>query len=104
MVKIISEIGINHDGDYEKAKKLISLTYQSGAHAVKFQYRNIGNVYAEHIREIGDEILSKEINRNFLTPNNLLSLSDYAKKLGLEVGISFFDTKDIRTGLSCTGF
>ena len=96
MIKIISEIGINHDGDYEKAKKLIFLTYQSGAHAVKFQYRNIGNVYAEHIREIGDEILSKEINRNFLTPKNLLSLSDYAKKLGLEVGISFFDTKDIQ--------
>jgi sialic acid synthase SpsE/sugar phosphate isomerase/epimerase len=96
MIKIISEIGINHDGDYEKAKKLILLTYQSGAHAVKFQYRNIGNVYAEYIREIGDEILSKEINRNFLSPNQLLNLSDYAKKLGLEVGISFFDTKDIQ--------
>lgn len=96
MVKIISEIGINHDGDYEKAKKLILLTYQSGAHAVKFQYRNLGNVYAEHIREIGDEILSKEINRNFLSPNQLLNLSDYAKTLGLEVGISFFDIEDIQ--------
>lgn len=36
-VYIIAEIGVNHNGDYELAKKLIDLAKKSGADAVKFQ-------------------------------------------------------------------
>lgn len=96
MVKIISEIGINHDGDYEKAKKLIFLTYQSGANAIKFQYRNLDNSYSDNAKEIGDEMLSKEIIRNYLSPDQLIDLTKYASDLGLEVGISFFEKEDIQ--------
>ncbi len=35
---IIAEIGLNHDGDYEKAKELIRQASNVGADAVKFQY------------------------------------------------------------------
>lgn len=34
---IIAEAGVNHDGDVEKAKKLIDIAVDSGADAVKFQ-------------------------------------------------------------------
>ena len=34
-IKIIAEIGINHDGDEEKARKLIESSFRSGAHAIK---------------------------------------------------------------------
>lgn len=34
---IIAEVGVNHDGDLEKAKRLISAAKLSGADAVKFQ-------------------------------------------------------------------
>ena len=34
---IISEIGINHNGEYNKVKKLIYLSKKAGADAVKFQ-------------------------------------------------------------------
>ena len=61
---IIAEIGINHDGINSKAKELINLAQKSGAHAVKFQYRNLENAYSSQAKEIGDEILLKEINRN----------------------------------------
>ena len=37
---IIAEIGSNHDGSLEKAKKLITLAKKSGADAAKF-HRNI---------------------------------------------------------------
>lgn len=37
MTFIIAEIGVNHDGDFEKAKHLIDMAYQCGADAVKFQ-------------------------------------------------------------------
>jgi len=94
-LKIIAEIGINHDGDVEKARKLIKSSFRSGAHAIKFQYRNLNNAYSDNAKEIGDEMLSKEINRNYLSPDQLIDLSVYATGLGLEVGISFFDKKDI---------
>jgi len=43
---IIAEIGINHNGDIEIAKKLISMAKNSGCDAVKFQKRDINTVYS----------------------------------------------------------
>ncbi len=37
---IIAEIGINHNGDINKAKQLIDVAKKSGCNAVKFQKRN----------------------------------------------------------------
>lgn len=47
MTKIykIAEIGINHNGSMEIAKKLIQKAYDSGCQAVKFQKRDINSVY-----------------------------------------------------------
>ena len=42
---IIAEIGINHNGDLEIAKKLIAAAKQAGCNAVKFQKRTIEVVY-----------------------------------------------------------
>ncbi len=42
---IIAEIGINHNGDIDIAKKLIDLAKLSGCDAVKFQKRTIDVVY-----------------------------------------------------------
>jgi N-acetylneuraminate synthase len=42
---IIAEIGINHNGDIDIAKKLIDLAKFSGCDAVKFQKRTIDVVY-----------------------------------------------------------
>ena len=38
---IIAEIGINHNGYYEIAKKLILQSKKAGADAVKFQKRDV---------------------------------------------------------------
>ncbi|MCK4532344.1 N-acetylneuraminate synthase family protein [bacterium] len=46
-VFIISEIGINHNGDLQIAKKLIDLAVFSGCDAVKFQKRTIDKVYTK---------------------------------------------------------
>jgi len=47
MVFIIAEIGINHNGDIEIAKKLIDVAVSSGCDAVKFQKRDIEKVYSK---------------------------------------------------------
>jgi N-acetylneuraminate synthase len=44
---IIAEIGINHNGDVELAKKLIDTAKNAGCDAVKFQKRTIDIVYSK---------------------------------------------------------
>jgi len=44
---IIAEIGLNHNGSVEKAKKLIDVAVIAGADAVKFQKRTVETVYSE---------------------------------------------------------
>ena len=44
---IVGEIGINHNGDLNIAKKLIDISVEAGADAVKFQKRTIDKVYSK---------------------------------------------------------
>ena len=46
---IISEIGINHNGDLSLAKDLMQLAKEAGCDAVKFQKRTIDIVYTEEL-------------------------------------------------------
>ena len=49
MVFFTAEIGINHNGDIDIAKKLIEIAADAGCDAVKFQKRTIENVYSKDI-------------------------------------------------------
>ena len=44
---IVAEIGINHNGDMDICKKLIDVAVDSGCDAVKFQKRDIKQVYTQ---------------------------------------------------------
>ena len=44
---VIAEIGINHNGDIDIAKRLISVAVAAGCDAVKFQKRTVEIVYTE---------------------------------------------------------
>jgi N-acetylneuraminate synthase len=44
---VIAEIGINHNGDVETARKLVSAAVLAGCDAVKFQKRTVDVVYSE---------------------------------------------------------
>ncbi len=44
---IIGEIGINHNGDMSICKELIDAAVEAGCNAVKFQKREINNVYTQ---------------------------------------------------------
>ncbi|MGH2373243.1 MAG: N-acetylneuraminate synthase family protein [bacterium] len=46
---LIAEIGINHNGDVEIAKKLIDAAHSAGFDAVKFQKRTIEKVYPQDV-------------------------------------------------------
>lgn len=93
-MNVIAEIGINHNGKISTCKRLIEAAARSGAHAIKFQYRNLNRTYNEE-KEIGDEIISFEIKKNFISINDILSLTTYANTFNLKVGISFFSKEDV---------
>ena len=77
---IIAEIGINHNGSVELAKKMIDMAVTTGCDAVKFQKRTIDIVYTK-------EELAKERTSVFGTTNGDL-------KRGLEFGYNEYKEID----------
>lgn len=51
-IKLIAEIGINHNGDIEIAKKLIQVCRLAGVDVVKFQKRNPDKCVPEHQKNV----------------------------------------------------
>ena len=49
----IADIAANHDGDLDRAKKLILLAKQSGADAVKFQHHDVTKYVSDFGYESG---------------------------------------------------
>lgn len=91
---IIAEIGINHNGDLELAKKLIDAAVDAGCQAVKFQKRTVDVVYTA-------EELAKSRPNPFGETNGDL-------KRGLEFGKDQYDAiadyckkKDVLWTASC---
>ena len=80
MVFFIAEIGINHNGDIEIAKKLIDIAKESGCNAVKFQKRTIEKVYSKEILDSLRESPWGKTTRD--------------QKLGLEFGKKEYDIID----------
>jgi len=94
MVNVIAEIGINHKGSLQKAKKLIKIAKDANCWGVKFQYRNIKTFY-KNTNEIGDEILIDEMKRVDLSVKELDTLISYSKLKSIKIGISFFRVSDV---------
>ena len=49
---LIAEIGINHNGDINIAKKLINFASEAGFDAVKFQKRTVDKVYSKEYLDL----------------------------------------------------
>ena len=77
---IIAEIGINHNGDIEIAKKLIDASVEAGAQAVKFQKRTVEVVYST------DELLKPR--------DSIFGKTNGDLKRGLEFGKKEYDIID----------
>ena len=52
---VIAEIGLNHNGDVDIAKRLIDVAAKAGADAVKFQKRTPEISTPEHMRDVPRE-------------------------------------------------
>ena len=59
-VFIIAEIGNNHNGNFELALELIDLAISNGADCVKFQMRNLKDLYRKKSLQRLDDDLGTE--------------------------------------------
>ena len=80
MIFITAEIGINHNGDIEIAKKLIDVAKSAGCDAVKFQKRTIDKVYSKEVLDSPRESPWGKTTRD--------------QKMGLEFDKKEYDTID----------
>lgn len=95
-VIIIAEAGVNHNGSFELAKKMVDAAKEAGVDYVKFQTFNPKKLVskyaekAEYQKETtgSDETQLQMLQKLTLTEDNFLSLHDYCR----EVGIGFIST------------
>ena len=96
MVKLIAEIGINHQGKFSKIKKLIDGTCEAKVNFIKFQYRRNAKSFFTNTLEMGSTLIKDELKNLFISDKDYIKAFQYAKKLNLKIGVSFFRTEDIK--------
>jgi sialic acid synthase SpsE len=93
MTKVIAEIGINHNGDYDKAKRLINYAVESGCWGVKFQFR--GDDFFSENDEMGSTLIREELENSNLKAEWILELINFCKTKEIKIGFSFFSIRDL---------
>ncbi|HSQ27504.1 MAG TPA: N-acetylneuraminate synthase family protein [Anaerolineales bacterium] len=96
---IIAEIGVNHNGFLDLAIKLIDVAIDAGADAVKFQKRDLNELYAKKYLEnanAGEKTLRyllPILQQVELPDEAYYDIVDYCKKQNITFLCSAFDTK-----------
>jgi len=95
-ILIIAEIGINHNGDMSICKQLIDVAKESGADCVKFQKRDINQVYTQEFLDSpresqwGTTQREQKLGLEF-SAEQYQEIEDYCKTKGLEWFASAWD-------------
>lgn len=86
---IISEIGLNHNGSFDRAKNLIEKSKEAGANCAKFQMRDLTSLYRDtgsnHGKgeDLGVQYTFNLLNRFELETDEMIKLFDYCKELDI---------------------
>ena len=90
-IYVIAEVGVNHEGDVERAKELIDGAKEGGAHAVKFQtYKaeTLAAIDSPAYWDVSEESTQNqfELFKKFdsFSDEDYKTLSDYCKKVGID--------------------
>ncbi|MDA8792878.1 N-acetylneuraminate synthase family protein [Bacteriovoracaceae bacterium] len=111
-VHVIAEVGINHNGDIETAKKLCKAAYDSGADSVKVQVRDLASIYTKEVladplkAEHGTQYLLHELKKAHLTFDQIKEIKKYCEEIGVLFFATPFDNKsaDFLYDLDCSLF
>jgi|TARA_B100001105_G_scaffold18042_1_gene13134 N-acetylneuraminate synthase len=98
MVFITAEIGTNHVGSIDIAKKIIDVAVETGCDAVKFQKKDVENIYSKEFLDAylespwGTTQRSMRLNREF-SLEQFKEIDDYCRTKKIEWYVSCWDTK-----------
>lgn len=98
---IIGEIGINHNGEIDIAKKLIDKAVTAGANAVKFQKRSLNDLYRmdvlenPNIESQGLEILLDVLKKVELSDSDYQEIVKYCNEKNITFLCTAWDTKSV---------
>ncbi|MEE2875573.1 MAG: N-acetylneuraminate synthase family protein [Chloroflexota bacterium] len=101
-VFVIAEIGNNHNGDVDLAKSMIDAAVEAGADCVKFQMRNLDEVYRKKsLSKSGDDLGSEYVidllNRFELTVDEHRCLYDYCRSKNVTYMCTPWDSESLTT-------
>ncbi len=102
---LISEIGANHNGDLELAKKLVQASAEAGAHCVKFQSWTKESIFSAQVyrdnyflgddyRQRQDYSLEQIVEEFSLGRDELAELKRYCDQLGVDFSSSVFSPRE----------
>lgn len=80
---VIAEIGNNHNGDFELAKRLVDEAVRAGADCAKFQLRDLSSLYAnkgnanDAAEDLGSQYTLDLLSRFQLSNDDMLRIFDY---------------------------
>ena len=101
MVKIIAEIGINHNGSLEECKKMMMLSKVSGCDYAKIQKRNPDMCVPEHQKSVmrqtpwGEMTYIEYKYKLEFTEEQIKELIEYSKEIGIEFFASVWDLDSV---------
>lgn len=100
---IIAEAGVNHNGSYERAKRMIDTAHQCGVDYIKFQTfkaNKIANRFAvqadyqrKNLKEESSQV--EMLKKLELSDNDFYSLKDYCDEIGTKFMSTPFDLESI---------
>ena len=91
---LVAEIGVNHEGEFDKARAMIRLAADAGADAVKFQAYYVRDL--RFVSPSGDPDRFGRMQKNELTWDQFHVLADDAKKAGVMFLCTCFDAETVR--------
>ncbi|MDQ3069604.1 MAG: N-acetylneuraminate synthase family protein [Acidobacteriota bacterium] len=87
---VIAEVGVNHNGSLDEAKRLVDVAARAGADAVKFQKRTLTKLYSEemlanpNLAEQAFQYIIPLLQQFELTDDQFLELHEYCVAQGIQ--------------------
>jgi N,N'-diacetyllegionaminate synthase len=103
-VRVIAEVGVNHNGDLDIARKLIDIAREAGADMVKFQMYSAERIATDRARKASyqrggwsdKESQLELLKRLELPPGDYAELFRYCGRKGIDCIATAFDTESVK--------
>ena len=99
---IIAEIGINHNGQVDLARRLVDLAAEAGADLVKFQLRDMDALYRNdssklgHGEDLGPQYTLDLLSRFSLGADDLFTVFDHCRDRDIDVICTPWDSPSVK--------